>query len=61
MNTDLVMSYVRTGLKVAGSVLVTLGVVKPDDVAIVSPAVIDLVGAAMTIAGVIWSHYEHKE
>lgn len=54
MNLDQTLSLVRTLLKVLGSSLVTKGVVG-------SSAWEDITGAALLIAGVVWSHYQHTD
>ena len=55
MNTDQLASVVRTVMKVAGTFLATKGL------AIGATDWETITGAVVVIAGVVWSHYTHKE
>ena len=57
MSTEQFNSLLRTLLKVAGTALATHGMVKASS--IVNSE--DVIGAALLLGGVLWSHLKHGE
>ena len=56
MTQDQVMSAVRSLVKIVGAALVAHGMTK--SAAIVNGE--DVIGVVLVIAGLLWSHYNHK-
>jgi hypothetical protein len=58
-NTDNWQSLLRSTIKIIGAVIVTLGFASAGQVDVISTAVLEFVGAAITIVGLFMSLWHH--
>lgn len=60
MNTDQIMSLVRTGAKIGGTMLVTFGVMEAGQSGVLVDSLVTGLGAILTAGGIIMSYFKHK-
>jgi hypothetical protein len=58
MNVAVIYSVVRHLLSAGGAVLVAIGVTTPEEVNLVSNAVLDVIGGIAFLTGVLWGVFE---